>query len=206
MFGKYPLFQSHIDLAHDLWKKILKKKELVIDATCGNGHDTLVLAKLVFNASEGILYAIDKQAKAITSCQTLLSKELPAEIFNKIHFVRSCHSRFPSEIAMGSASLIVYNLGYLPGGDKNQTTEAPTTLLSVQEALSLLKEGGTISITCYPGHKAGRVEEEKLLEFVKILDPRLFSCCYHRWINRNLSPTLLIIQKACENEINENLT
>ena len=196
MFAKYPLFQSHIDLAHGLWKKIVKKGDLIIDATCGNGRDTLILAKLVFTSAQGALYAMDKQAKAIDSCQALLSKELPEEIFNKIHFVQGCHSRFPSEIALESASLIVYNLGYLPGGDKSQTTETKTTLLSLQKALPLLRKGGVISIACYPGHNEGMVEEEKLLEFTATLDPHLFSCCYHRWINRNLSPSLLIIQAS----------
>ena len=160
--SKYPLFQSHIDLAHSLWKKIVKKGDLIVDATCGNGHDTLILAKLALTSKEGTLYAMDKQTKAIVSCKGLLSKELPEEILSKVHFVQGCHSRFPSEIAQESASLIVYNLGYLPGGDKSQTTETATTLLSVQKALSLLSKGGVISITCYPGHKEGMVEEEKL--------------------------------------------
>lgn len=199
--SKYPLFQSHLDLAHSLWKKIVRKGDLLIDATCGNGHDTLILAKLALTSLEGRLYAIDKQIKAIISCKTLLSKELSVEIFDKIHFIQGCHSRFSSEIAAESVSLIVYNLGYLPGGDKNQTTETETTLLSLQKALLLLRQGGVISMTCYPGHRAGMVEEEKLLEFSRTLDPRIFNCCFHRWINRNLSPGLLIIQKASEDPI-----
>lgn len=198
MFSKFPLFQSHIDLAHSLWEKAIKPGDIVIDATCGNGHDTLALAKMALTSTSGCLFALDKQTAAIDSCQNHLSKQLPKNIYEKISFILGCHSRFPLELAPESVSLIVYNLGYLPRGDKTMTTTTETTLISVENALQLIKKGGMISITCYPGHEEGKIETNKLLEYVTKLNPRLWSCCHHSWINRESAPSLLIIQSATE--------
>lgn len=185
MLSQFPLFQSHLDLAHTLWKKVILPGDIVIDATCGNGNDTLVLAKIL---EQGTLYAIDIQKKALEIAKQKLETE------NHIRWIHACHSKFPQEIT--HAKLIVYNLGYLPGGRKEVTTQTETTLMSIQNGLKLLVDGGCMSITCYPGHPEGAKEEENILAFASQLDPKTWSCCHHRWINRNQSPSLLWIQKA----------
>lgn len=186
MRPKFPLFQSHLDLAHDLWKKVVLPGDTVIDATCGNGHDTVVLAQMI---GEGTLYAIDIQKEALENTKQKLQKEyLPY-----VRWIHGCHSEFPKEIT--SAKLIVYNLGYLPGSSKEITTQRETTLKSIQNSLEILQEGGCISITCYPGHPEGAKEEECILAFASTLDPKIWSSCHHRWINRKNAPSLLWIQK-----------
>lgn len=194
-YNRFPLFQSHLDLAHNYWSKVVKTGDTVIDATCGNGHDTLILAKLALNDEKGELIAIDVQPQAIESTKTRLATELPELILGRIRFVAGCHSQFPGDIEKESVALIVYNLGYLPGGDKTVTTTCPNTLQSLEAALPLIGIGGMISITCYPGHSEGKREEEMLIEFSRTLDPRLWSCCLHSWINRQASPSLLVCQK-----------
>lgn len=191
-----PLFQSHIDLAHSYWKRIVLGGDLVIDATCGNGHDTLFLAQL--NLSEqkkGKLIAIDRQQQAISATQSRLSINLEPELLKQIDFYCGCHSIFPKEISQGTVKLIVYNLGYLPGSDKTLTTMTNTTCKSLENALALICPGGVISMTCYPGHPEGRIEEERILQFSKTLSPEEWSCCYHQWTNRKDSPGLLLFQK-----------
>ncbi|MBS4168805.1 class I SAM-dependent methyltransferase [Parachlamydia sp. AcF125] len=195
MFTSYPLFQSHLDVAHHYWKKLVQPGDTVIDATCGNGHDTLVLAKLVLNSPSGKVIGMDVQSQAIKNTQERLAKEFSANQMQRIHLHCACHSTFPVQ-APHVVKLIVYNLGYLPNGDKSLTTCVNTTLLSLQAALSIITPGGAISLTCYPGHAEGKREEQAILSFVRGLQPQEWSCSYQTWINRHQAPGLLFIQKA----------
>lgn len=196
-FSLFPLFQSHLDLAHTYWKAIIKPGDIVIDATCGNGHDTLVLALLaIHEEKEGTLIAIDNQPQALESAKKRLSSQLSENQMKHILFINQCHSTFPINLNKESVTLIAYNLGYLPGGNKALTTMSETTHESLKAALPLIRHGGAICITCYPGHEEGKREEDVVKEFARSLDPREWSCCYHSWINRQNAPSLLIIQKA----------
>lgn len=187
----FPLFQSPLDLAALYWKKIIQPNDVVIDATCGNGYDTLKLSR-----SAHRLYSFDIQKEAIAQTRLLLEKELSPEELKKVYLEQRCHSTFPNEIKPQTVRLIVYNLGYLPGGNKSFTTTESLTLESLKAAQLLLIEGGVISITCYPGHEEGSKEQETLLEYTKTLSPKEWSCCHHVWVNRNKSPSLLLIQKC----------
>lgn len=178
-----------LDLAHHYWTTLGLERQVVIDATCGNGHDTLFLAKLKPHA----LYSIDIQAKALSNAKQLLSEHLTAEECLPIKFVEGNHIQFPKEILAKSVKLIVYNLGYLPGGDKSITTLTDSTLHSLKAALELVTPEGAISVTCYPGHSEGKREEEMILRFAKELDPKKWCCCYHHWVNRTNAPSLLMI-------------
>lgn len=191
MHTRFPIFNSHLDLAHSLWKNLIKPGHQIIDATCGNGNDTLFLASLVTDHS--LLYALDIQQTAIETTKNLL---LTHPKVNQIRFINQCHSSFPGEIPSASVQLIVYNLGYLPKGDKKITTKKESTLESLKKAEILIQPGGAISITCYPGHEEGKHEEEAILQWCSQLPPTEWSCCFHRWLNRKDSPSLLLIQKG----------
>lgn len=190
-----PLFQKHLDLSKQYFKKLLQPGDVVIDATCGNGHDTQVLASQILTEESGTLYALDIQTEALESTKKRLQEELSQKTFDRIHFLKRCHSTFPNEIKENSVKLIVYNLGYLPHGDKSITTISDTTLKSIENALKLVSDEGAISITCYPGHPAGEIEEKEILNFAANLNPYSFVVCHHRFINRDKSPSLLILQK-----------
>lgn len=196
MRARFPLFQSHLDLAHIYWKQLVQRGDCVIDATCGNGQDTLLLAQLCLGNDEGSVYAIDILPRAIELTQKHLCQSLDPNKVIRIKFVKGCHSKFPSEIAAESVKLVVYNLGYLPGGgDKKQTTQVETTLESLRNAMELIQPGGAISLTLYPGHPEGEREEDNILLFAKELDPLKWNCCHHHWLNRRKSPSLLLLQK-----------
>lgn len=179
--------KPHIIMAHKIWAELLSPNDLVVDATCGNGHDTLALAKLAKH-----VYAIDIQHDAISA-----AKERVASCSNKVTFMQGCHSQFPGVIPRNSIKLVVYNLGYLPGGDKTKTTMQDTTLASIRNALDLVMPGGMVSITCYPGHHEGKLEQDMLLEFAKGLGREL-TCCHYNWINRPNCPSLLTIVKSLD--------
>jgi hypothetical protein len=187
MRANYSLFQSHLDLAHAYWKELILSEDVVIDATCGQGFDSEVLAQLLPKR----IYLFDIQREAIVATQQRLRTQ-PIEL----QFHQVCHSAIAEYVAKNSVKLIVYNLGYLPGGNKQVTTQADTTVQSVRCALDLLQEGGAISITCYPGHEQGAIEENALLQFCERLSPQDWNICWHRFLNRRAAPSLLLLQKA----------
>lgn len=199
MRHSFPLFQSHLDLAHSFWSQVVQTGDTVIDATCGNGYDTLKLCQLALSLHKGKVYAFDIQEQAIKSTYHYLISHLPIELQQRVILQQRCHSTFPPDILPKSIKLIGYNLGYLPGGNKAQTTQGSTTLQSLRQAQALLQSGGVISITCYPGHLEGAKEQKEVLEYVSTLSPQEWSCCHHQWLNRSHSPTLLLIQKAEKN-------
>lgn len=173
--------KSHIQQAHAVWRDHLRPTDIVIDATCGNGHDTLVLASLAHH-----VYALDIQKEALETTKKRLSG------YTNITYCHQCHSTLPDV----SPALIVYNLGYLPGGDKEVTTMTATTLRSLEQARTILAPGGMISITLYPGHREGEYETEAILKQL----PSLQSW-QHRLIENKDRPTapklLLLTQNLC---------
>lgn len=178
------MISSHIEFTHQIWAKLLKRGDIAIDATCGNGLDSLFIAK-----QGAVLYALDIQEEAIAKTKELLKE------FEDVTFVLGCHSSFPPTIEKGSCTLIVYNLGYLPGGNKEFTTMHTTTMQSLNAALELVKPNGLISITCYPGHPEGLIEESILVEWAKMLERKQWNVSFHQWLNRKKAPSVLLLQK-----------
>jgi SAM-dependent methyltransferase len=168
--------KPHLEKAHTFWREHLKTDDHVIDATCGNGKDTAVLAGLV---PEGHVYALDIQEAALEKARGM---------YENVSYHLQCHTQLTQDERV---RLVVYNLGYLPGGDKSITSETRTTLMSVARALELLPLGGALSITCYPGHAEGAREEKALQEWSKSLSQDVQ---WYRW--KEGSPTLLIVIKV----------
>lgn len=186
MYRQFPLFQTAIDHAHSLWRQLLRPGDLAVDATCGNGHDTLLLAELV--GPTGRVIAMDIQEEAVTNTRGRLIDRTWVTLLHQSHAV------FPLEAQ--NARLVVYNLGYLPGGDKNLTTEKTTTLESLEQALSLVCPGGALSVTLYPGHEQGTVEADAVLAFSQTLSPSEWNATHLQWTNRRRAPSLLLLQKG----------
>lgn len=178
---QFPIFNSHLDLAHQIWAKVAQPGDWAIDATCGNGHDTLFLV----DHFAGVI-GLDVQEKALENTKNLVGDKA-------LLFCQS-HETFP--LLPYPIRLVVYNLGYLPGADKSFTTQVQSTLTSVTNALGLILPGGLVSITCYPGHPEGQREEEALLKLCQALPPADWSVSFHSWQNRLQSPSLLLIQKT----------
>lgn len=194
-YPDFPLFQSHIDLAHSYWEKLVQKGDIVIDATCGNGHDSLKLAELALTPLAGSLWALDIQEQAIKKTLQKLNSQLDAETIIRIHLVQQSHASFPKNILNESVKLIVYNFGYLPGADKAITTKVESTLESINAGKELIMPGGAISLTCYPGHAEGALEEKHILENIQNWLPQTWNITEHRWLNRHQAPTLIILQR-----------
>jgi SAM-dependent methyltransferase len=188
MHSHFPLFRSHLDLAHQYWEKLLQAGDWAIDATCGNGHDTLKLAEILKNKNGGVI-GIDIQPEAIEKTQHLLG-EYDVELYCQ------SHADFPLLAKEKPVRLIVYNLGYLPGGNKAVTTMAESTLTSVRKASALIVPGGAVSITCYQGHAEGAKEQQALLQELAEWPREVWNICHHTFPHRLLAPSLFLIQKS----------
>jgi hypothetical protein len=180
--------KPHISYAHQYWARFVRPGDTSIDATLGNGHDTLYLAQLL--KGEGRLIGYDIQPQALEQAKRRI-EILPDEFSRIITLKFQSHTNFEEK----NVKLIVYNLGYLPGGDKSITTLHETTLISIQNALHCLTPGGAISITCYPGHTAGAIEQEVLIDFLKTLPSNQWEICHHVWLNRPFAPSLILLSQ-----------
>lgn len=185
----------HLTLAKTYWKTLLKPGDIVVDATCGNGNDTLFLSQFLLSDPESAIFAFDVQPEAILNTESLLRKHLSPDHLKRVLLHRRSHLELTAVPYPFSPKLVVYNLGYLPGGDKLFTTKTETTLESVKMSLQLIADDGAVSITCYPGHEEGFKEEKELLKFAQELSSSKWTVCYHSWLNRPKSPTFLWIEQ-----------
>lgn len=145
------------DQAHNLIRAVAQPGSQVIDATAGNGHDTLFLSRLV--GRTGSVVAIDNQRTAIDHAAGLL----PAELRPQVRFEHACHSemtRLIPSTSRGRIAAIMFNLGYLPGGDKTRITRPDTTQTAIESGFRLLQPGGILTVVAYPGHSGGQADTE----------------------------------------------
>lgn len=186
---------SHIQLAHLLWKQHLRPGDNAIDATCGRGKDSLWIAQACLTEEKGFLIGMDIQEEALTATRSLLHSNLAPEQFQRISLLCQSHCQFPAIAFALPVRLIVYNLGYLPGGDKDITTQTAHTLQSIETAVEILAPGGLISITCYPGHPEGKKEKEEIL---KRIDSNYFkgvhASTYHS-LSAPFAPSIVFLEK-----------
>lgn len=187
-----PKLLSQIRLAHAYWEAHLDPGSVAIDATCGNGKDTLQLAHILAQKGGGAVIGLDVQHIAIARTQALLaSHALPGVA---LHLFVSSHEQFPALCQTMPIQLIVYNLGYLPGADKSLTTRCESTLISLQAAMALLSMRGAISLTTYPGHPEGKREHEALLAHLSTLGPQ-WMVWHQQRMGRPNAPNLFLIQR-----------
>ena len=216
------VLHPHIDIAQKHWGKLLKPGDIVMDATTGNGHDTLNLVRQISWFGGGILIACDIQPFAIDSSKGLLREQLDMTIHEEnatrwtcipnnldrreagsviLNWNVGCHLDLMKGQMPSTVKLVVFNLGYLPGGNKSITTLSSVTIATLQEATEVLEPGGCVSITCYPGHEEGEAEQQAVVSFAAALPQQRFSCYWHQWINqRNKrtgkpAPSLVLIQR-----------
>lgn len=177
-------------LAADYMRRTIREGDAVVDATMGNGKDTLFLCDLV--GSGGHVYAFDVQREAV---------ERTAQRVGEAGYEQRCtlllagHETMKSHVPAGVRA-VMFNLGWLPGAEHIVTTRTDTTLAAVLAALDLVCPGGIVSVCVYPGHEEGTRELHALLELAASLDVRTYNVLHHAFINaREGTPQLILIQK-----------
>ena len=141
------------EIAHTILRGFLREGDHAIDATAGNGHDTLFLAGCV--GASGHIHAIDIQEEAIAHARSRIEQ---ADLTNRVSWHVADHQHMADLLAGLEFAAIVFNLGYLPGGAHDKTTRSGSTLRALHAAATLLRPGGLLSVLCYPGHPEGAEE------------------------------------------------
>jgi 16S rRNA C1402 N4-methylase RsmH len=165
-----------------------------IDATVGNGHDTLFLSEQVGMA--GKVFGFDIQQQAIDAT---LSKLESNHSFNNTQLFQISHSKMKHYIPTQyhrKIKVIMFNLGYLPGSDKTVITSADSTLLALNQSVSLLAPSGIIAIIAYPGHQGGDEETRQIKEWCHRLSTEQYTDQTFYSSDKKTAPILFIIQKA----------
>lgn len=177
-------------LAADCLRQAVRPGDRVIDATMGNGHDTAMLAELV--GPQGQVIAFDVQPGAVEHTRARLEEAglLPR---CSLHCLGHEHV---AEVVDGPVQAAMFNLGWLPGGDKRVTTQWETTRQAVEACLELLAPGGVVTICAYPGHAAGDEERRSLMALLSALRPQAYNVLHQRFLNAGPgAPECFIIQK-----------
>ncbi|EAE8347877.1 methyltransferase domain-containing protein [Listeria monocytogenes] len=179
-----------LPFAHDTLRKVIRYGDYVIDATCGNGHDTLLLAELV--GINGQVLGFDIQQMAIDATKTRLEN---AGASSQVELICASHALIP-EYATKPVRAAIFNLGYLPGGDKDITTTANSTLESIGHLMELLEVGGVIILVIYHGHPAGKLEKNAVMTFCETIPQQDFHVLSYNFINqKNDAPFVITIEK-----------
>lgn len=179
-----------LPFARKLLEKAVGEGGAAVDATMGNGHDTLFLARLVGNT--GAVFAFDVQAEALDATRRKLEEhgaEKQATLFLAGH--EQAASLIPQSFH-GKIDGAIFNLGYLPGSDKSVITKPGTTIAAVQQLLEMLALEGIIVLVVYHGHEGGADERDSLLEFVREIDQKTAHVLQYQFINQQNNPPFII--------------
>jgi predicted methyltransferase len=179
--------------AHQFILHHLEAGDIAIDATVGNGHDTLFLAKQV-NA-QGVVFGFDIQKQAVESAQTKLCNDLTYKnttLFNTSH--ENLSEFIPSQYH-DRIKAVMFNLGYLPGSDKAVITQANSTLFALNQAVKLLATSGVITIMAYPGHSGGKEETKQIKQWCDQLNIDEFIVDQINSSEKETAPVLFCVLK-----------
>lgn len=161
-----PILRGPVPLAHLLMRRFIHSGNRVVDATCGNGKDTLLLAELV--GPTGQVFAIDIQQQALERTASRLADQ---GLDHQVVLLHAGHEQM-LEFVEGPVQAVVFNLGWLPGAPREITTTTSTTLAGLESALQLLTPAGLLLITCYPGHDGGDTETTAVQDWATQLPSR----------------------------------
>ena len=177
MASNFPL--NALGLSHQCMAAHVREGAFCIDATAGKGRDTLVLCRLV--GDSGRVLALDIQADAVAQTTALLEQE---GVAHRARVVQDCHSRLGDYAAPASVDAIMFNFGWLPGGDHNTFSHADTSVAAIRAALELLKVGGVMTLCLYYGRQNGTAERDAILDFLPTIDNRRYTVIRGDFANR----------------------
>lgn len=183
---KNSLAQSHVVVS-----SIVKPGDHVVDATAGNGNDTVFLAKLV--GEEGRVYSFDIQELALKATE---KKLVDQKLIDRVKLIHDGHEKMHNYI-QSPVKAIMFNLGYLPGGDHSIGTKGYTTIQAIKSAMELITVHGIVSIVVYYGGDSGFDEKNEVMEFIKTIDCKAFTVMKTDFVNQiNCPPIFVCIEKT----------
>lgn len=193
------LFPPILDQAHNWVRQLLRPGDLGVDATVGNGRDTLFLADCVGPA--GRVIGFDIQQPALEETSRRLGE---AGVADRVQLVHRGHGEIVTtlaQIAPGTRPrAVMFNLGYRPGGDRAVLTRPETTLAGLNGALEVVSPGGIVSIVVYPGHEGGQAEAFAVLSWARALPVNRARAVTYQFLNTKTPAPFLIALCPLTNE------
>lgn len=178
------------DYCHGIVEQYSEGAQLCIDATMGNGTDTLFLCRRL--SETGKVIAFDIQKTALVNTEKLLEENGCLE---KAELVLDSHENMEKYAEPDSADVIMFNFGYLPGGDHNLATKAESSIAAIEKGISILKKGGLMTLCIYSGGDSGFDEKNGILEYLKELDSKRYLVITHEYFNRPNNPPMPVMIK-----------
>lgn len=190
-----PVVRNALALSHEYVRRVVHPGDFVVDATAGNGHDTLFLAGIV--GPGGTVLAFDVQGEAVRKTKERVES---AGMGDRCRILTEGHEHLAERVAeMDRASdvaAVMFNLGYLPGADHALGTRADTTLPALVQAMSCLRPGGIVTVGIYYGGDSGFEERDAVLAFVEGIDVHGYAVQKTEMVNsRSCPPIFLCIEK-----------
>lgn len=173
---------------HHFIREHVKVGDICIDATAGNGNDTKLLCELV--GDSGKVFAFDIQESAIANTKERLGQ---ANLLQRAEVLLDSHVNMKNYVPAASVSCIVFNFGYLPGGNHKLATKAETSIQAICQGLDLLKKGGMMSLCIYSGGDSGFEERDGILEELKKLDGKRYLVIITAYFNRPSNPPIPVL-------------
>jgi len=187
-----------LEMAHELLAEVINPEDVVVDATMGNGYDTLFLAML-----QAEVYAFDIQKTALEMTEKRLNqagilsdfleegrKELASH--STVHLIHSGHETVGRYVKK-PVTAAIFNLGYLPKADKKLITRPETTLTALSALAKQLKVGGRIAVMVYYGHEGGEAEKTAVVNWVTSLPQECWEVMSYVPLNQIHTPPFLIV-------------
>ncbi|MFB4159914.1 class I SAM-dependent methyltransferase [Geomicrobium sp. JSM 1781026] len=182
-----------------LLEESLSEGDTAMDATAGNGHDTLFLREVVGHTGYVLSFDIQKEALQHTK-KRLEDRQID---HSNVELIQDSHANVMTYLNGHSPKAAIFNLGYLPGGDKTIVTSPSSTITSVRQLLSVMPRGAVIIIVVYYGHEEGKKERDALLKFTCSLSHHEALVARYEFINHTNDPPFILAiekRKGAEND------
>lgn len=175
-----------LDFAHTIISLYVSKEDICVDMTIGNGNDTLFLCEI-----SKFVYGFDIQQLAIENTKKLLNENN----ISNYKLILDSHNNVDTYVNE-KIKAFIFNLGYLPKGDKSITTNYVSTLEAINKSLKLLEINGLIVLVIYPGHEEGKIESTYINEYVATLNQKQYDVVTYKFLNQvNNPPYVIVIER-----------
>ncbi len=183
------LYNNTTDIICYFINKFKNKKITAVDMTVGNGNDIFNICSII--GKESHIYGFDILEEAINKS----TEKLKIHKNMNINLILDSHENIDNYIE-DDLDLAIYNLGYLPKGNKNITTDYNTVINSLNKVFKILNKNGIILITFYPGHKSGKLESIEIEKYLKTKDQKKYRILKFDFINQvNNPPYVIVIER-----------
>src|ERR1700722_6230918 len=156
--------EERLTAAASSWiEVVLFDGALAVDATVGNGYDALFLGHRV--GPKGKVIGFDVQKAALAGAREILKF---FGSINHVSLIHDSHTRVADYLPTGAViDAAMFNLGYLPRGNRQIITRPETTVQALRSVLEHLAEHGRVTLLVYRGHEGGVPEYEGVRQFLE---------------------------------------